>query len=100
MKKSLSEAVEKSVKNGIEAGRIDPERDAATIAMLEHMADVLDKDNTKTSSVMRYVSPASFLNYCEKLGFTPASRDADGTPRTDKNAKLHLVGKSKWAKQA
>ena len=92
----LLEAVEISVENGINEGRIDEKRDAATIEMLKHMAEVLDSDQTGQSSVMRYVSPASFLSYCEKLGFVPEINDQIKPKRIDKNSKLHIVGNSQW----
>lgn len=96
----LLKAVDKSVKNGIKNGRIDPDRDAATIAMLRHMAKVLDSDETESSSVMRYVSPSSFLAYCDKLGFAPDAVKVEEKKKADKNSKLHVVGGSKWAKRA
>ena len=95
----IRKSVEKSIKDGVDRGTIDLNRDAATIGMLRFMADNLDEDHGETP-VFRYVTPASFLNYCEKLGFVPDIEKEEKKPRIDKNAKLHVVGKSRWKKQA
>jgi len=89
----LRKAVEKSISAGAKAGSIQTDRDAATIEMLRHMADMLDSE-AGGPSVIRYVSPASFLAYCEKLGFVPALGQSK---EEDTKAKVvQLVGNSKW----
>lgn len=93
----LLKAVNTSIEYGIENGRIDADRDAASIEMVRHMARILDSDGGD-SSIMRYVSPASFFNYCEKLGFIPTQKD-DTVTKAGKNI-INLVGNSKWKKQA
>ena len=90
----IRKAVEQSIKYGLNSGNVDLERDSAMLGMLRYMADTLDADKGETPA-LRYVSPASFLSYCEKLGFAP-DIDKASLPRTDKNAKLHIVGGSKW----
>ena len=95
--KTVSEDVEKSISYGIDTGKIDPERDAASLGMLRYMADALDDDGGSTS-VLRYVTPASFLSYCKEFGFMPEIEKRE--KRIDKNSKLHVVGNSKWKKNA
>lgn len=97
MAEKILDSVEKSIEYGINRGQIDENRDAAVISMLKHMAGLLDNDDSEKSSVMRYVSPASFLNYCEKLGIVPDVKIEKEQPKTEgKNSKLHVVGQSKW----
>lgn len=97
---TIRKSVEKSIKHGVDAGVIDLDRDAAALGMLRHMANVLDSDNGDTP-VLRYVTPASFLAYCEKLGFVPEIKKTEEKPRRiDKNSKLHVVGNSSWKKRA
>ena len=91
----IRKAVEKSIRHGETAGNIDLERDSAVIGMLRYMADVLDADKGGTPP-LRYVTPASFLAYCEKLGFVPDVDVRKEKPKADKNTKLHVVGQSKW----
>ena len=88
----LRKAVEKSISSGVKSGTIDLERDAATIEMLRFMADTLDADDG--SSIIRYISPSSFLTFCEKLGFLPKLTGAD--KEEAKGTVLSLVGNSKW----
>ena len=66
----LRTAVERSISAAEDSGTLDREMSAAPIEMLLYMADYLDKDNGKTPAT-RYVTPASFLSYCEALGLTP-----------------------------
>lgn len=66
----IRKAVDKSVKAAVADGRLDSERHAAPIAMLRSMADYLDVPSADTPS-FRYVTPASFLAYCDRLGLAP-----------------------------
>ena len=92
----IRRAVDRSIRYGKEQGRINPERDAAPIAMIQHLANILDSDAGE-SSIMRYVSPSMFLSYCEKLGFTPPEEVKDKKPEKKPDKKISLVvGQSKW----
>lgn len=93
----LRKGVEKSIKAGKKTGTIDLERDAATIEMLRYMADELDAGGDGVPAT-RYISPSSFLNYCEKLGFMPKQTKEEKDQA--KATVLTLVGNSKWKKQA
>lgn len=84
----IRKAVDKSIQFGLDRGRIHPERDAALIEMIRYMADRLDSDSGNTPTT-RYITPASFLSYCEKLGLQP---DLDMPVEAPKG----LVGHSKW----
>ena len=86
----MRQSVEKSIKYGINKGTLDPNRDAATLQMLRIMADMLDDNEGKTPGI-KYITPASFLNYCEKLGFFPPGE-------AEKEPVLTLMGHSKWKK--
>ena len=91
----LRKAVEKSIKHGVEAGNIDIQRNAAMLGMLRYMADALDNDDGETP-VLRYVTPASFLSYCEKLGFAQIKVKQEAEPKKEEHAKITVVGGSRW----
>ena len=84
----IRNAVEQSIKYGLEKGKINPERDSAMIEMIRYMADKLDEDDSDTP-MARYITPASFLSYCEKLGIVPNTDTIEKSPRS-------MVGNSKW----
>ena len=97
----LRKAVEKSINEAVNCGNIDLNKHAAPIAMLRYMADSLDSDTGETP-MLRYVSPASFLNYCDALGLTPSSKSDEKKATKDKPSgrvtMTSMVGNSKWAK--
>lgn len=68
---SLRAEVDKSITQAVKDGTLSRQRHAAPIAMLRHMADYLDKGDNDGTPAMRYVTPASFLSYCDALGLTP-----------------------------
>ena len=94
----LRKAVNRSIKYGISHGTIDEDRDAAVIAMTQHMADILDSDGGQ-SSIMRYVSPSAFLTYCQQLGLVPGKQNGV-KPDKQSDKIIELVGNSKWKKRA
>ena len=67
----IRNSVEQSIKEAITNGTIDEKQSAAPIEMLRYMADFLDSDTGDTPAT-RYVTPASFLSYCDALGLTPS----------------------------
>ena len=91
----LRKAVDKSINEAVSSGNVDLEKHAAPIAMLRYMADNLDSDSGETP-MMRYVTPASFLSYCDALGLLPGKDSKVGAeqPRV-----VSLVGNSKWAQK-
>lgn len=77
----MRRAVDRSITTAVRGGSLDLDRHAAPIAMLRLMADYLDRPSTETPA-FRYVTPASFLGYCEKLGLTPdVEQAADAKPK-------------------
>jgi len=93
----IRKGVESSIRAAVSSGRLDLERDAAPLAMLRYMADFLDNDDGETPAT-RYVTPASFMTYCETLGFVPGvkpERKAEG----DGKKTLTVIGNSKWTKR-
>lgn len=95
----LRKAVDKSIKAAASCGDLDLERNAAPIAMLRYMADRLDSDSGKTP-MLRYVTPPSFLNYCEALGLTPAPEAAKRDGKQDKPRVVSVAGNSRWGQRA
>ena len=84
---SVLEKLNESIDQGVKNGDIDAIKQGALIEAARKVANVRGKiDN---------VSPSVFLKYCEKLGLAP-DVNAKPRPKTDKNAKLHVVGQSKW----
>lgn len=96
----LRKAVDKSIKCAVDSGKLDLNEHAAPIGMLRYMADTLDSDSGKTPA-MRYVTPASFLNYCDSLGLTPMSEvgKSDEKPKA-KTKMTAFTSSSKFAKAA
>ena len=92
----LRAAVERSISAAEKSGSLDSERNAAPIEMLLYMADYLDKDNGKTPAT-RYVTPASFLSYCEALGLTPPEviKTMGGKKKDGKTTTERMRGKFK-----
>lgn len=91
----LRKAVDKSINEAVSSGFLDLERNAAPIAMLRYMADNLDSDSGETP-MMRYVTPASFLSYCDSLGLLPDK----GAPKPKQEPRIvSMVGNSKWAQK-
>lgn len=86
----LRKAVDSSIKSSVENGYLDLDKNAAPIAMLRFMADKLDADDGETP-VLRYITPASYLSYCEALGLTPTEKPK---PKTKPKAKLATIGAS------
>ena len=69
-KSRIRQSVEKSIAQAVDSGTLDEKQSAAPIEMLRYMADFLDSDTGDTPAT-RYVTPASFLSYCDALGLTP-----------------------------
>ena len=72
----VRKGVETSIRAAVSRGDLDLTAHAAPIAMLRAMADLLDKPGGETPA-MRYVTPASFMAYCEALRLTPSARSGD-----------------------
>ena len=68
----IRESVEKALDHAIKMGTVDETAHAPLIAMLRYMSDYLDSDTGDTPPT-RYVTPASFMNYCQELGLTPST---------------------------
>lgn len=92
----IRSAVERSVKAAERSGSLDRDRNAAPIEMLLYMADYLDKDHGDTPAT-RYVTPASFLSYCEALGLTPPEviKTMGGKKKDGKTTTERMRGKFK-----
>ena len=79
IRRSVEESITKAVNNGV----LDAKQSAAPIEMLRYMADFLDSDTGDTPAT-RYVTPASFLSYCDALGLT--TNIVVKTKKTDKKS--------------
>ena len=87
----------RSVKAGIEAGRIDKDRNAAVIEAAKKIARILDDPKWPiVKGKFDNVYPSLFLRYCETLGIT----DLGKQHAKEKDKTVSLVGNSKWRKQA
>ena len=87
----------RSVKAGIEAGRIDKDRNAAVIEAAKKIARLMDDpDWPVVKGKFDNVYPSLFLRYCETLGIT----DLNKGQQKEKDKPLSIVGNSKWRKQA
>jgi len=95
----LRKAVDKSIDSAVSSGSLDLEKNAAPIAMLRYMADNLDSDSGETP-MMRYVTPASFLSYCESLGLTPPKQVKEKKTPASKPNVVRIAGNSKWKARA
>jgi hypothetical protein len=97
---SVSEKLNESIKNSIESGTIDSVKQGPIIEAAQKIAAMIDNnpDWPLVGEKVDNVTPSVFLKYCEKLGIAPDVKAEK--PRTDKNAKMHIVGNSKWKKQA
>lgn len=95
----LRKAVDKSIESAVSSGSLDLDKNAAPIAMLRYMADKLDSDGGETP-MMRYVTPASFLSYCDSLGLTPAKAQKEQKPSAPKPNIVRVAGNSKWKARA
>ena len=86
----------KSVKAGIEAGRIDKDRNGAVIEAAKKIAKIMDDpDWPLVKGKFDNVYPSLFLKYCETLGITDLEKG-----QKEKDKPLRVVGNSKWRKQA
>ena len=91
---TLRQAVDESTTAAIDRGTLDAKANAAPIALLRRMADVLDGSTDPLT--MRYCTPASFTALFDKLGLLPTESQLERTaPKRDSGASV--VGKSKWA---
>ena len=98
MRGPIRRAVDESIGERASIGALDPKVSAAPVAMLRKMADFLD-DDMATTPAFRYVTPASFLSYCDALGLMPdvdarpaAADDGKGTRLTSMRGKFRAVG--------
>lgn len=90
----MRESVEQSIEIATKEGRLDPQAQAAPLEMLRYMADYLDSDTGDTPPT-RYVTPASFLNYCAELGLMP---DSEALPKKPKAKLTAFTSSAKFAK--
>ena len=72
---TLKQAVEESIAAAIERGALDVKANAAPIALLRRMAEVLDGNTDPLT--MRYCTPASFTALFDKLGLLPTERQRE-----------------------
>lgn len=79
----IRKGVEKSVRAAVSSGNLDLNVHAAPLAMLRYMADFLDTSDGETPPT-RYVTPASFLSYCDALGLVPKDVPAAGKKAAEK----------------
>lgn len=91
---TLRQAVDKSITAAIERGALDAKANAAPIALLRRMADVLDGSTDPLT--MRYCTPASFTALFDKLGLLPTERQLESTAPKPDNPNS-IVGRSRWA---
>ena len=88
----------RSVRKGIEAGRIDKEKHGAIIEAGKKIAKMMDDPGWPIiKGKIDNVSPSVFLKYCETLGITELGT---GHPVKEEAKPISLVGNSKWRKQA
>ena len=88
----------KSVKNGIERGVIDKDRNAAVIEAAKKLARMMDEPGWPiVRGKVDNVSPSIFLKYCEKLGITDIEQ---GQQAKKEDKPISLVGNSKWKMKA
>ena len=97
---SVLEKLNESIKNSIQSGTIDSVKQGAIIEAAQKIATMIDRNPywPLVGDKIDNVTPSVFLKYCEKLGIAPDITAEK--PRADKNAKLHMVGNSKWKRQA
>lgn len=97
---SVLAKLNESIKNSIQSGTIDSVKQGAIIEAAQKIAVMIDNNPNwpLVGDKVDNVTPSVFLKYCEKLGIAPDI--AAEKPRIDKNAKMHIVGNSKWKKQA
>lgn len=89
----------KSVKIGIEAGRIDKFKNGAVIEAGKKIAKMMDEPGWPiVRGKVDNVSPSIFLKYCETLGITDLGEGQQATKEEEKP--LSIVGNSKWRKKA
>ena len=79
----IRKGVEKSIRAAVADGSLNLETHAAPLAMLRYMADFLDSPSDGAPPT-RYVTPASFLSYCETLGLVPRELPAGGKKAAEK----------------
>ena len=95
---SVLEKLDESIELAIKTGDIDEVKQGAIIEAARKVATVLDEPEWPiVRGKIDNVSPSVFLKYCGALGLSPDVDVKKPKQRTDKNAKLHVVGKSKWA---
>ena len=92
----IRKAVEVSIKYALAQGKADKKRDAAVIEVLRYMADQLDDDTGQGTPKARYITPASFLSYCQQIGIVP---DPESLDKSDRPRPAFVVGQSKWKVQ-
>ena len=88
----LRKAVDRSVSARVRSGTVDPETDAAVIAMLRFMADAIDANG---ADALRSVTPASYLSFCKALGI--ASDEAPRVPAKPDRPATIIDGGSRFA---
>ena len=94
---SVLEKFDESVDLAIKNGDIDAVKQGAIIEAARKVATVMDEDEWPiVRGKIDNVSPSVFLKYCDKLGLAPDIKIEKDTRKTDKNAKLSVVGGSKW----
>ncbi len=92
---SVAEALERSVAAAVAAGRIDPDAQAALVAVARKVAAVMDEPDwpivckdAKGNGKLDNVSPSVLLKYCEALGICPEIEKGDARRNRGELAKL------------
>lgn len=94
----LRKAVDASIKESVEQGKLNLTEHAAPIAMLRYMADTLDDDSLETPA-LKLITPASFLSYCDSLGLTPNTNGIKQDEKPKQKSKMAaFTSSAKFAK--
>ena len=89
----------RSVKIGIESGRIDKFKNGAVIEAGKKIAKMMDEPGWPiVRGKVDNVSPSIFLKYCETLGITELGEGQQANK--EEETPLSIVGNSRWKKKA
>ena len=98
MTETLRQAVDASIDEAVKRGAVDTAISAAPIAMLRAMADLIDGGANSATPAFRYVTPASFLSYCDALNLIPPKEFKSGEQKG--GALNQFMKRSRYAKIA
>lgn len=98
MTETLKQAVDDSIKEAVSRGAIDTTLSAAPIAMLRAMAELIDGDSDSGTPAFRYVTPASFLSYCDALNLIPPKQLESSNKPKEEGAYARFLKNSRYSK--